>query len=76
MDPDHFVKIKKILVDELAVDEDEVIPEAHLGDDLDADSYNRLLIFSEVEKLFGIKISDKTAPSIKKVEDLMKIVEE
>ena len=35
---DLFAEIKEIIVKELALDEEAVIPEAHLQDDLGADS--------------------------------------
>ena len=68
-------QIRKIIVDELAVEESEVVEGAHLMDDLDADSMNLLVIFSEVEKIFSIKIDGKTALEIKTVADLVKIAE-
>ena len=71
-----FDKVKKIIVDELAVEEDDVVPEAHLMDDLDADSMNLLVIYSEVEKLFNIKIDDKKALGIRTVDDLLNVMSE
>ena len=68
-------QIRKIIVDELAVEESEVVEGAHLMDDLDADSMNLLVIFSEVEKIFGTKIDGKTSLEIKTVADLVKIAE-
>ena len=68
-------QIRKIIVDELAVEESEVVEGAHLMDDLDADSMNLLVIFSEVEKIFNTKIDGKTSLDIKTVADLVKIAE-
>ena len=67
-------QVRKIIVDELAVEEDEVIAEAHLMDDLDADSMNLLVIYSEVQKVFNITIDDKTALGIRTVDDLLKVI--
>lgn len=69
-------QVRKIIVDELAVEEDEVVPEAHLMDDLDADSMNLLVIYSEVQKVFNITIDDKTALGIRTVDDLLKVIGE
>ena len=69
-----FDQVRKIIVNELAVEEDDVVPEAHLVDDLDADSMNLLVIFTEVEKLFKVTIDDKTALGIRTVDDLLKII--
>ena len=63
--------IKKIVADELAVDESEVVEEAHLLDDLDADSMNLIVIYAEVEKIFGVVIDDETALEIETVRDLV-----
>lgn len=68
-------QIKGIVSDELAVDESDVVMEAHLMDDLDADSMNLLVIYTEIEKLFDIKIDDKVALQIKTVGDLVALVE-
>jgi acyl carrier protein len=68
-------QIRKIIVDELAVEESEVVEDANLVYDLDADSMNLLVIFSEIEKIFGTKIDGITALNIKTVSDMVKIVE-
>jgi len=64
-------KIKKILADELAVNESDVVEDAHLLDDLDADSMNLLVIYAEVEKIFGVVVDDETALEIEYVRDLV-----
>jgi acyl carrier protein len=69
-------QIRKIIVDELAVEESDVIEDANLIDDLDADSMNLLVIYSEVEKIFNIKIDDNTALGIRTVGDILKIIGE
>jgi len=48
--------VKTVLVDALAVDEEEVTPEATLVDDLGAESIDILDIIFNLEKTFGIKI--------------------
>lgn len=69
-------QMKKIIVEELAVEESDVLEDAHLIDDLDADSMNLLVIFSEVEKVFNVSIDDDTTLRIRTVGDLLKIVGE
>lgn len=49
-------RIKKVLVDALGVDDDEVTPEASLTADLGAESIDFLDIVFRLEKSFGIKI--------------------
>lgn len=51
-----FSKVQEVLVDALAVDEDEVTSEATLTGDLGAESIDFLDIVFRLEKAFGIKI--------------------
>jgi acyl carrier protein len=51
-----FTKVKEVLVTALAVDDDEVTPEAKLKEDLGAESIDFLDITFQLEKTFGIKI--------------------
>lgn len=52
-----FEKIQEVLVDALAVDEDEVTPEATLIADLGAESIDILDISFKLEQEFGFKIA-------------------
>ncbi|MCC6285699.1 MAG: acyl carrier protein [Phycisphaerales bacterium] len=52
-----FANIKNVLVDALAVDEDEVTPEATLTRDLGAESIDFLDIVFKLEQAFGIKVN-------------------
>ncbi|MCC5824307.1 MAG: phosphopantetheine-binding protein [Phycisphaerales bacterium] len=52
-----FDKVQEVLVDALAVDEDEVTPEATLIDDLGAESIDILDISFKLEQTFGFKIA-------------------
>ena len=51
-----FAKVRDVLVDALAVDEDEVTPEATLTSDLGAESIDFLDIVFKLEQVFGFKI--------------------
>ena len=51
-----FTKVKEVLVSTLAVDDDEVTPEARLSGDLNAESIDYLDITFQLEKTFSIKI--------------------
>jgi acyl carrier protein len=51
-----FAKVRDVLVDALAVDEDEVTPEAVLTKDLGAESIDFLDIVFKLEQTFGFKI--------------------
>ena len=51
-----FAKVRDVLVDALAVDEEEVTPQATLTGDLGAESIDFLDIVFKLEQAFGIKI--------------------
>jgi acyl carrier protein len=51
-----FEKVQEVLVDALAVDDDEVKPEATLTSDLGAESIDFLDIVFKIEQVFGFKI--------------------
>ena len=51
-----FEKIQTALIDALAVDDDEVVPEATMVGDLGAESIDFLDIVFRLEKAFGIEI--------------------
>lgn len=53
---DIFEKVQEVLVDALAVDDDEVTPEATLTSDLGAESIDFLDIVFKLEQSFGFKI--------------------
>ena len=52
-----FAKVKTVLVDALAVDDDEVTPGASLVKDLGAESIDFLDIVFKLEQAFGFKIA-------------------
>lgn len=52
-----FAKVKNVLVDALAVDEEEVTPTASLVKDLGAESIDFLDIVFKLEQAFGFKIA-------------------
>jgi acyl carrier protein len=56
-DNEIFEKLREVLVDALAVDDDEVTPEAVLTADLGAESIDFLDIVFKLEQEFGFKIA-------------------
>ena len=70
-----FEKIKKIIVDQLGVDESEVTPEASFVDDLGADSLDTVELVMALEEEFGIEIPDEDAEKLLTVEDVIKYIE-
>jgi acyl carrier protein len=57
-------KVKKIIVDQLGVDEAEVTPEAKFIDDLGADSLDTVELVMALEEEFGVEIPDEDAEKI------------
>ena len=64
-----FDKVKKIIVEQLGVDESEVTPEASITDDLGADSLDQVELVMAFETEFNIDIPDEEAEKIKTVGD-------
>ena len=56
VDDPVFIKVRDVLTQALAVDEEAVTPEARLNKDLGAESIDYLDITFQLEKSFGIKI--------------------
>lgn len=71
-----FDKVKKIIVEQLGVDEAEVTPEASITDDLGADSLDQVELVMAFETEFNIDIPDEEAEKIKTVGDAVKRVDE
>ena len=76
MNIDIKEKIKAIIVDKLGVNEEEVTDDAHLMEDLGADSLDTVELIMEFEKTFDIKISDEMSEKIKSVGDICNTVQE
>jgi len=68
-------KIKKIICEQLEVDEKDVIPEASFVDDLGADSLDQVELIMAMEEEFGISISDEEAEKIATVRNAIEYIE-
>ncbi len=73
--PTVYDKIKKLIVDELAVDDNDVSLEARLVEDLGADSIDAVELIMTVEEEFDMEISDEVLQNIKTVNDLVDYIE-
>lgn len=74
MTEDAYSKIKAIIVDMLAVEEDKITPEANFRDDLGADSLDLVELIMALEDEFGNRISDDDARSITTVQGAVDFV--
>lgn len=72
---DVGVKVKKIIVEHLGVDEAKVIDEASFIDDLGADSLDTVELVMAFEEEFGSEISDSEAEKILTVGDAIRFIE-
>ena len=68
-------KVKKIVADHLASDEDKVTEESSFIDDLGADSLDTVELVMAFEEEFGSEISDTEAEKILTVGDAVKFIE-
>lgn len=61
---DVFERVKRIIVEQLGVDEAKVTPEARFRQDLEADSLDLVELIMAFEEEFGGEISDEDAQKI------------
>lgn len=71
---DLFAEIKEILVKELAVEDDAVVPAAHLQDDLGADSLALLNLTEIMGIRYGIEITGDDLVDVNSVSELVQLI--
>ena len=69
-------KITEIIVEQLGVKPEEVVPEASFVDDLGADSLDTVELVMAFEEEFGAEIPDEDAEKLQTVGDAIKYVSE
>jgi len=70
-----FEEVKKVVVEQLGVDESEITPEASFVDDLGADSLDLVELIMSLEEQFDVEIPDEEAEKIKTVKDAISYIE-
>lgn len=70
-----FDKIKDVMVDTLSVEADKITLESKLDEDLGIDSLDAVELSMALEEEFGIKIPDDELPNLKKVSDIVALVD-
>ncbi len=68
-------RVKKIIVEQLAVDAAEVTPQAQFVQDLGADSLDTVELVMALEEEFDIEIPDEDAEKIRTVKDAVEYIE-
>lgn len=79
--PTVFERVKKIVVDQLGVDESEVVSSASFVDDLNADSLDLVELIMALEEEFSsedstLEISDEDVEKIATVQDAVDYVKD
>ena len=68
-------RVKEIIVEQLGVEEDEVLPAAKFIEDLGADSLDTVELVMAFEEEFGIEIPDEDAEKITRVKEAVEYID-
>ena len=71
-----FEKVKKIIVEQLGVNAEEVTTESSFTEDLGADSLDTVELVMAFEEEFDVEIPDDAAEHIQTVGDAVKFIDE
>ncbi len=69
-----FEKVRKIIADQLGIEEDDITPESSFIDDLGADSLDIVELIMALEEEFDLEIPDSEAEKIKTVGDAVEYI--
>ena len=69
-------RVKKIIAEQLGVEEDDVVPEAKFVEDLGADSLDTVELVMALEEEFEIEIPDEDAEKIQTVSAAIDFIKE
>ena len=65
-------KVKDIIVEQLGVNKDQVVPEASFIEDLGADSANIMILICDIENEFDVQVENEMLATITTVDDIVK----
>jgi len=71
-----FEKVKKILIEKLSVNEDDIKEDSSLVDDLGVDSLDLVELLMKFEEEFKVEISEEESQKILIVKDIVDFIEE
>lgn len=71
-----FERVKKVVVEQLDVAEDEVTPQASFVDDLGADSLDVVELVMGLEEEFDVEIPDEDAEKITTVQEAVTYIDD
>jgi acyl carrier protein len=69
-------KVKKIIAEQLGVDEEDITPDSSFIEDLGADSLDTVELVMAFEEEFGIEIADEDAEKILTVQNVVDYIKE
>ena len=70
-----FEKVRKIIAEQLNVEEERIEMSTNLMKDLEADSLDAVEIIMAIEDEFGIEVPDEDAENLQTVADLVHFIE-
>jgi acyl carrier protein len=73
--PEMVERLKKIVAEQLGVDESKITPSARFTDDLNADSLDLVEMIMSLEEEFGVEIPDEDAEKIVAVQDAIDYID-
>ena len=76
MPEDTFPRVKKIIVEQLGVEDEEVVPTASFVEDLNADSLDLVELIYAFEENTGLEIPDEDAEKITTVGQAWEYIQE
>lgn len=71
MSEEILARVKKVIIDQLGVEESSVVPEALITDDLGADSLDTVELVMALEEEFEAEILEEDAEKMTKVQDIV-----
>ena len=73
--PEMETRLKKIVAEQLGVDESKIVPSARFTDDLNADSLDLVEMIMSLEEEFNVEIPDEDAEKILTVQDAIDYID-
>ncbi|MBE6885879.1 MAG: acyl carrier protein [Oscillospiraceae bacterium] len=70
-----FEKVKTIIADQLAIDEDSITMESNVIDDLGADSLDVVDVLSQLQDEFSVDVPDSEIENMKTIGDIVNYIE-
>lgn len=71
-----FEKVRKMLAEQLKIDESKITPEAEVVKDLGADSLDVVELMMAIEDEYGVTLPEGQVETVKTVQDIVNMLEE